>query len=149
MILSQKSQYAVRAVLELAKREGSGPVKAAKISTAQAIPIRFLENILGQLRQAGIIDSVRGKEGGYLLGTPSRELTVGEVLRRVQGPVSAVECADADAAYRNTLGPGGILLPLWEKAHQAMMDVYDGTTFKALIEQELAQREQEALNYEI
>jgi Rrf2 family protein len=71
MILSQKSEYAVRAVLELAKKEGSGPVKAAMISSAQSIPVRFLENILGQLRQAGIVDSVRGKEGGYLLGRPA------------------------------------------------------------------------------
>ncbi len=72
MVLSQKSQYAVRAVFELAKKEGSGPVKAANIAAAQFIPVRFLENILGQLRQAGIVESVRGKEGGYrLAGRPA------------------------------------------------------------------------------
>ena len=149
MILSQKAQYAVRAVFELAKREGSGPVKAAKISLAQAIPVRFLENILGQLRQAGIVESVRGKEGGYLLGKPSGELTVGEVLRLILGPDSAGEGADVHAADQSSLHPRGVLVAMWEKAHQAMMDVYDGTTFKDLIEREQAAREHEAFNYTI
>ncbi len=149
MALSQKSQYAVRAVFELAKREGSGPIKAAKISSAQAIPVRFLENILGELRQAGIVESVRGKEGGYLVGKPSRELTVGEVMRVVQGPVPVIECADGGAADQGVPRPGCLLAPLWEKAYQAMMDVYDGTTFKDLVEEELAAHDSEAFNYAI
>ena len=149
MILSQKAQYAVRAVFELAKREGSGPVKAAKISAAQVIPVRFLENILGQLRQAGIVESVRGKEGGYLLGKPSGELTVGEVMRLILGPDSAGEWADIDAAHQGSLPPGGVLIAMWEEAYQTMMDVYDGTTFKDLREREQAARENEALNYTI
>ncbi|MFH1833683.1 MAG: Rrf2 family transcriptional regulator [bacterium] len=144
MILSQKSQYAVRAVFELAKREGSGPVKAAKISAAQSIPARFLENILGQLRQAGIVDSVRGKEGGYLLGKPSSELTVGEVMRLLLGHASGIEEAETDGGRA-----GDVLVAIWEKANQAMMDVYDGTTFKDLVEQEMVARERETLNYAI
>ncbi len=74
MILSQKSQYAVRAVFELAKRHGAGPVAAARLAEAQYIPLRFLENILGELRQAGFVESVRGKEGGYRLSRPPAQV---------------------------------------------------------------------------
>lgn len=136
-------------MFELAKREGTGPVKAAKISAAQEIPVRFLENILGELRQAGIVESVRGKEGGYLLGKPSGGLTVGEVLRMLQGPGVAAEHAESAAPHQSPLHAGSVLIPLWEKAHQAMMDVYDGTTFKDLVELELAAYESEAPNYAI
>jgi Rrf2 family transcriptional regulator, cysteine metabolism repressor len=149
MVLSQKSEYAVRAVFELAKREGSGLVKATAIAAAQVVPVRFLENILGQLRQAGIIESVRGKEGGYRLGRPSRELTVGEVIRAVQGPMSAVDCADDVAERRCALRPGCVLLPMWVRAQKAMTDVYDATTFEDLVEQERAAHECEATNYSI
>jgi Rrf2 family cysteine metabolism transcriptional repressor len=149
MILSQKSEYAVRAALELAKRQGSGPVKAAKIASAQAVPVRFLENILGQLRQAGIVESVRGKEGGYLLGRPARDLTVGEVIRGIQGAMSAIDCADAEPGRDCALRPGCVLLPMWERAHKAMMDVYDTTSLQDLVEQERAANECEAPNYAI
>jgi len=151
MVLSQKSQYAVRAVFELAKKEGSGPVKAAKIASAQFIPLRFLENILGELRQAGIVESVRGKEGGYLLVRSARDLAVGEVIRVIQGPMAAIDCADADAANGRDcpLRAGCVLLPMWDTAHRAMMDVYDGTTFGDLVEQERAANECEAINYAI
>lgn len=151
MILSQKSQYAVRAVFELAKKEGSGPVKAAKIASAQFIPLRFLENILGELRQAGIVESVRGKEGGYLLVRTASDLAVGEVIRAIQGSMAAIDCADADAAGGRDcpLRAGCVLLPMWDNAHRAMMDVYDGTTFGDLAEQERAANECEEIDYVI
>lgn len=149
MIMSQKSQYAVRAVLELAKREGAGPVKAAKIAAAQHIPLRFLGNILAQLRQAGIVESVRGKEGGYVLGQRAEDISVGEILRVVQGPLYAVECLDVKSGRECPLRPGCVLLPVWESAYNAMMDVFDGTTFQELLERELAACEAEAFNYAI
>ncbi len=149
MVFSQKSEYAVRAALELAKRQGSGPVKAAVIASAQSIPLRFLENILGQLRQAGIVESVRGKEGGYLLGRPARDLTVGEVMRGIQVAMSAIDCADAGPGRDCALRPGCVLLPMWERAHRAMMDVYDTTSLQDLVEQERAASECEAPNYAI
>lgn len=151
MVLSQKSQYGVRAVFELAKRDGSGPVKASAIASAQYIPLRFLENILAQLRQAGIVESTRGKEGGYRLHRRPWELSVGEVIRLIQGPMSAIECAEAPAgdARGCPLRLGCTLLPMWDKAHRAMMDVYDGTTFGDLLEQEKAANECEATNYAI
>jgi Rrf2 family transcriptional regulator, cysteine metabolism repressor len=149
MVLSQRTQYAVRAVLELAKRSGAGPVKACKIASSQYIPLRFLENILGQLRQAGVVDSQRGKEGGYVLARPASEVSVGEVIRLILGSVSAVECADGPAGRSCSLRAGCVLLPMWEKAHGAMMDVYDGTTFADLVEQERTATACEVSDYAI
>lgn len=156
MVLSQKSQYAVRAVLELAKRQGTGPVTASRVAEAQYIPVRFLENILGQLRQAGIVESVRGKEGGYRLSRRPEQLTVGEVIRLVQGPLSAVDCAEAGNGGAGVsegrfcpLRPGCVLLPMWDNAHRAMMDVFDGSTFGDLVEQDRTANGCEFIDYVI
>ena len=85
--------YAVRAVFELAKRQGTGAIKISEIAEAQVIPTRFLENILNNLKRAGFVESVRGKDGGYLLARSAKELTVGEIVRSVEGPLRPVECA--------------------------------------------------------
>jgi Rrf2 family cysteine metabolism transcriptional repressor len=162
LVLSQKSQYAVRAVFELAKRHGSGPVKASQIADAQYIPVRFLENILAQLRLAGIIESVRGKEGGYRLSRPPHSVSVGEVIRLIQGPVSEIECfgpgaisgagaasTRADSGGGCPLRPGCVLLPMWEKAHRAMMAVYEGTSFQDLVDEETNASECQVIDYAI
>ena len=87
--VTAKVDYAVRAVLELAAA-GEGPVKGERIASAQAIPVKFLENILGDLRHAGIVRAQRGAEGGYWLASPPSEITLGEVIRAVEGPLASV-----------------------------------------------------------
>ena len=89
MRVSAKADYALRAVIELAA-SADGPVKGEKIAQAQEIPLKFLENILGDLRHAGIVRSQRGVEGGYWLARPAEELTVAEVVRAVEGPIANV-----------------------------------------------------------
>ena len=88
--VSAKADYAVRAALELAAAEGEGPIKGERIAQAQAIPIRFLENILVELRHAGLVKSQRGAEGGYWLARPASEISLAEVLRAVEGPIANV-----------------------------------------------------------
>ena len=87
--VSAKADYALRAVIELAATAG-GPVKGERIAQAQEIPLKFLENILGDLRHAGIVRSQRGVEGGYWLARPAEEITVAEVIRAVEGPIANV-----------------------------------------------------------
>jgi Rrf2 family protein len=84
MRVSAKADYALRAVIELAGA-GDRPVKGERIAQAQEIPLKFLENILGDLRHAGIVSSQRGAEGGYWLARPSDEITVADVVRAVEG----------------------------------------------------------------
>src|SRR5262245_47096578 len=89
--VSAKADYAVRAAAELAAAQDKGaPVRAESIATAQGIPQRFLENILSDLRHAGLVQSVRGAEGGHKLNRPAAEITVADVIRAVDGPLAAV-----------------------------------------------------------
>jgi Rrf2 family protein len=90
MRISAKADYAVRAVVELAAAEGDKPIKAERVATAQQIPLNFLENILGELRHAGIVRSHRGAEGGFRLAKPANEVTVADVIRAVEGPLASV-----------------------------------------------------------
>ena len=80
MLISQKSRYALRAILELAKRKSSGHTKIAEVARAQIIPPRFLEVILGQLKQGGFVESRRGSDGGYVLVRSPAGLTVSNVV---------------------------------------------------------------------
>jgi Rrf2 family protein len=100
MRISAKADYAVRAVVELAADDGDKPVKAERIATAQQIPLNFLENILGELRHAGIVRSHRGAEGGFRLAKPGNEVTVADVIRAVEGPLASVRGGPPeDATY--------------------------------------------------
>jgi Rrf2 family protein len=100
MRISAKADYAVRAVVELAAAAGDKPVKAERVATAQGIPLNFLENILGELRHAGIVRSHRGAEGGFRLAKPAEELTVADVIRAVEGPLASVRGGPPeDASY--------------------------------------------------
>jgi Rrf2 family protein len=90
MRVSAKVDYALRAVIELAVIGGDAPVKGERIAQAQEIPLKFLENILGDLRHAGVVRSQRGVDGGYWLARPADEITVADVVRGVEGPIANV-----------------------------------------------------------
>ncbi|HVP00948.1 MAG TPA: Rrf2 family transcriptional regulator [Solirubrobacteraceae bacterium] len=90
MRLSAKADYAVRAAAELAAAADAGPVKGEAIATAQGISLKFLENILAELRHSGLVASRRGAEGGYWLARPADEITVADVMRAVEGPLASV-----------------------------------------------------------
>ncbi len=89
MRISAKADYALRAAAELAAA-GGGPVKGDALATAQGIPPKFLENILSDLRQSGLVRSQRGSEGGYWLARPATEISVADVMRAVDGPLATV-----------------------------------------------------------
>jgi Rrf2 family protein len=90
MRISAKADYAVRAAVELAAADGEKPVKAERIAVAQEIPLNFLENILGELRHAGIVRSHRGADGGFRLAKPAGEVTIADIIRAVEGPLASV-----------------------------------------------------------
>lgn len=95
MHVTAKVDYAVRAAVELAAAS-DGPVKGDAIAGAQDIPLRFLENILAELRNAGIVRSQRGAEGGYWLARPAGEVTIAEVIRAVEGPIASIRSSRPD-----------------------------------------------------
>lgn len=136
MSISQKCQYALRAVLELAKHHGGEPTRIADIADAQAIPPKFLALILAELKRHGVVESRRGTNGGYLLTLSPHELAVGDIIAFMEGPVAPVRCiageGGTDCPLRGRCG----FLALWQRARDAVARVYDTTTFRDLIEQE-------------
>jgi Rrf2 family protein len=103
--ISARADYAVRAAVVLARAEG-GPTKGEAISREQSIPLKFLENILADLRHAGLVRSQRGAEGGYWLNRPAAEVSVADVIRAVDGPLASVRGQrPEDIAYEGAAEP--------------------------------------------
>ena len=91
MRISAKVDYAVRAAIELAGADRGTPVKGDRIAAAQDIPMKFLENILSELRRAGLVGSRRGTDGGYWLARPAAKVTIADIIRAVEGPLANVQ----------------------------------------------------------
>ena len=126
MRISTKADYAVRAAIELAAAGSETAIPAEQIATTQGIPLRFLENILAELRTAGLVRSHRGGEGGYGLATSAEEVTIADIIRAVEGPLAAVRgVRPEDAAY-----PGAaVQLPrVWIAVRKNVRDVVEQVT---------------------
>lgn len=92
-MLSQRTRYAIRALQHLADRHGQGPVQLAEIAEAQNIPAKFLTVILSEMKRAGLVETLRGKEGGYWLARAPSEVTYGMIVRLTRGSLALVPCA--------------------------------------------------------
>jgi Rrf2 family protein len=134
--VSAKADYAVRAAAELAAAESGGqPVRAEAIATAQRIPQRFLENILSDLRHAGLVHSVRGAEGGHRLARPASEITVADVIRAVDGPLAAVRGERPEAVSYD--GAAVSLQRVWIALRKNLRGVVEQVTLADLAAGEL------------
>ena len=99
-MLSRKSKYGLKALLALAREAGHGPVLIAELAERDAIPKKFLEAILLELKRHGVVQSRKGKGGGYFLRRPPAEITFGEVIRVLDGPLANVPCVSQTAYMR-------------------------------------------------
>jgi Rrf2 family protein len=130
MHVSAKADYAVRAALELAAA-GPGPVKGDRIAEAQQIPLKFLENILSDLRHAGYVQSQRGAEGGYWLAQPPEAITLADVIRAVDGPLANVRGARPESvAYE---GSASRLGEVWIAVRVALRSVLERVSLADLV----------------
>jgi len=141
-MLTMKARYALKALACLADPAESGPVLLGEIAEREAIPKKFLELILGELRQHGFVDSKKGRGGGYRLRGDPREVSIAAVLRAVGGPLAPVPCL-SQTAYRRCDGcrdeaTCGLRLVL-KDAHEATLRVLEGETLA-----DLARRNREA-----
>ena len=144
MQVSQKSQYTLRALFELAKRQGGEPATVAEIADAQAIPRRFLELIFLDLRSRGLIESRRGSQGGYVLTASPETITVGDIIRAIDGSLSPVKCLVGRSEEHCRLRNRCVFLSVWQRAQKAMEEVYDNTTLQDLIDDERTAAQQSA-----
>jgi Rrf2 family protein len=149
MIISNKCMYGLKAMLELALRHGQGPVTIGQIAQTQGIPVRFLEAILRQLKQAGFTESVRGKDGGYSLARNPKAISIGEIIRLIEGPLISV---NPSATHDTSLSPTplpDVFTELWSAAEAALDNVFFGTTLADLVDLEQRRSQSQAMNYSI
>lgn len=130
----------------MAMRGNSHPIKIHEIAGAQNIPPRFLEVILNELRHAGLVESRRGKAGGYMLARSAEDLTVGQVIEHIQGSTSFVPDATRSARDRALLGSDA-LTGFWREVSDAVSSICATRTFAELVEFERARRDQRVPNY--
>ncbi len=134
MRLSTKGEYASRAMLELARRyPGGEPVHSREISETQAIPQRFLEQILLLLKRAGYLKSRKGQHGGYLLAKPPAAINVAEVIRVMDGPLAPIDCVSVMAHEACPMEGTCGLRWLWKDVRDAVAEILEATTFDDLV----------------
>ncbi len=134
MKLSAKTEYGLRALLELANRKGGSPVQAKLIAQRQRIPHRFLEQVLNNLRKAGLVESIRGPHGGYILSHDPSAIRVSDVLEAVEGgPFSPGWSNGNQERHSNTAGgPDDLLAPIWKEVQTAVSSVLNRFTIQDL-----------------
>jgi Rrf2 family protein len=129
MRVSAKVDYALRAALELAAA-GDGPTKGERIAQAQDIPLKFLENILLELRHHGLVQSQRGAEGGYWLALPPEEIKLADVIRAVEGPLANIQDLPPEETHYS--GAAERLRDVWIAIRQNLRVVLESVTLEEL-----------------
>jgi Rrf2 family cysteine metabolism transcriptional repressor len=132
MKLSTKGRYGVRAMYELAVRQQGDPVPLSEIAAGQEISEAYLEQLMAKLRRAGLIKSVRGAQGGYLLAKAPHEITVGDILRPLEGTVGPTECAAQASACTGTSCCA--VRTVWARIKAGFDAVVDGITLQDVVE---------------
>ena len=141
MNTSVKGEYALQAIFDLASQRPGEPVRIADIARRQKIPQKFLELILASLKQAGFVESRRGAEGGYLLARAPDSLTIGEVLRHIDGA--------SQAKGRSRRKGETPFTEMWGQVEQAVSSVIDKTTFGDLLRGWQEKQNRYVMNWEI
>ncbi len=132
MKLTFKGDYALKTILELARHHQAGLVTIPDLAKRTDIPRKFLEQIMLDLKKGGFVESKRGKEGGYLLSRPPAQITVGEVVRFIEGPLEPIACVDD--CYKGCKDMTEcVFREMWVKVAQETSKIVDHTTFEDLL----------------
>ena len=131
MRVTARVDYAVRALVQLAADGSAAPVKAEALATAQQIPLKFLLEILRQLKQHKLLVSRRGPEGGYTLAKPASEIAIADVIRAVEGPLATVR--DTSAAALSYVGPTEALRTVWIAVRGSLRHVLEEVTLEDVL----------------
>ena len=131
MYISAKADYAIRALLELSAAGDGRPVQAESLARSQGLPVKFLENILVDLRRAGIVISQRGAEGGYRLARPAEEINVAEIIRSLEGPLAEVRGLRPEAAEYG--GAATHLQEVWVAVRASLRSVLEHVTLDQIV----------------
>jgi Rrf2 family protein len=134
MKISTKGDYATRALQDLAMHYNAGPVPMEAIAERQALPARYLEQLLLTLKRAGFLASKRGVNGGYYLAKPPREITLGQIIRAVDGPVAPIFCVTEPPREQCSQESFCVLRDVWAEVQGAVSAIVDHTTLADICE---------------
>jgi len=131
MRLTTKGRYGMRLVLDIAQHEEKGPVSMAETSLRQDVSVKYLERLVGELQRAGFVRSVRGREGGHLLAIPPENISVGDVVRALEGDASVLACSNNRLACPRSVHC--LTRAIWIAADQAMLEKLDSVTVRDIL----------------
>jgi Rrf2 family cysteine metabolism transcriptional repressor len=134
MKLSRKGEYALRAMIVLGLEYGGGPIQIQEIASRERIPKKFLEQILLELKRAGLLESTRGVGGGYRLIKPPEDVTVAKIVRIIDGPLAPLSCVSKLAHVKCPEQRGCGLYQVMKEVRDAIADVLEGVTIADICE---------------
>lgn len=139
MKLSTKGRYGVTAMYDLALHCDKGPISLKSIAHRQGISEHYLEKLMNQLRVAGLAQSIRGVQGGYILAKPATEITVGDIIRVLEGPIAPVDCLLSDQANNEYCDKADscVTRDIWLRVAASIANVLDGITLADLAKEDL------------
>lgn len=143
MKISTRTRYGMRAILELALAYNSGPLQIKVIADRQKISNKYLEQLVGIIKTAGLVRSLRGPHGGYVLAKPPQDIKLSEIVKTLEGPVFTVECVNNEQACE--MYADCVTRRLWTEINDAILNVLENKTLQDLVEM----TEKEKLNYQI
>jgi Rrf2 family cysteine metabolism transcriptional repressor len=145
-----KATYAIMATVDLALQNGNAPVQAKSIARRQAIPPRFLEQVLNALKKAGLVESQRGAQGGYVLNRRPADISLAEIVEALDGPIlSSTQHWPPAYAGRQARKSDPILATVWERLREAEFNVLSEVTLKELADRHQQIEEERTLMYHI
>lgn len=133
MRLSTKGRYGVKAMFDLAQHYGEGPVSLKSVAERQGISEHYLEQLISGLRKSGLVKSVRGAQGGYTLAKEAEKITVGDIIRVLEGPIAPVECVSEEDPEICQKADCCVTRGIWEKVRDSIAGVLDSITLQDMI----------------
>jgi len=130
MRISSRGQYGLRAMAYLATRFGEGPIRLRTVAEEEELPAKYLEQLIGRLRQAGLVRASRGARGGVMLAKPPDRITAREVISVLEGSLAPVDCLDAKNGHAEQCVPH----PLWRALHESVTATLESFTLADLAE---------------
>lgn len=134
MKLSTKGRYGLKAMFDLAIYYGEGPITLKSIAERQLISDHYLEQLIAGLRKAGLVKSVRGAQGGYMLSDSPSKITVGDIIRVLEGPLGPSDCVLEDEPSVCDRADCCVTRVVWEKIRQSISDVIDSITLQNMLD---------------
>lgn len=134
MRFTAKTEYAVRAIIEIALAENNKPAQVREIATKQAIPERFLEQVMSALKKANLLESIRGAQGGYRLSRPVEKITLADIIQAIEGPMKVMECLneeheDNKCDHARACG----VRDVWKDVQSVLLEALDSITLEKLL----------------